>query len=88
MAGRGTVVQGHHAPGFEGVRRMFESHFAENQSVGASVCVCIDGDPVVDLWGGHADEARTRPWKGDTIVNTWSVPSRLCGLQERIQIQE
>ena len=35
--------------------------------------MCIDGRPVLDLWGGHADEARTRPWTEHTIVNTWSV---------------
>ena len=27
------------------------------------------GEPVVDIWGGHADAARTRPWERDTIVN-------------------
>ena len=32
----------------------------------------IEGNAVVDLWGGHADEARTRPWESDTIVNVWS----------------
>ena len=27
---------------------------------------------MVDLWAGHADAARTRPWERDTIVNAWS----------------
>jgi len=28
---------------------------------------------VVDLWGGHEDAAKTRPWNADTIVNLYSV---------------
>ena len=27
---------------------------------------------MVDIWGGYADEARTRPWDRDTITNTLS----------------
>ena len=33
----------------------------------------MDKQPVVDLWGGHADAPRTRPWTRDTIVNLFSV---------------
>ena len=32
----------------------------------------IEGNAVVDLWGGHANKARTRSWECDTIVNVWS----------------
>ncbi|MGH1506475.1 MAG: serine hydrolase domain-containing protein, partial [Acidimicrobiales bacterium] len=28
---------------------------------------------VVDVWGGWADEARTRPWQADTMVSLYSV---------------
>jgi CubicO group peptidase (beta-lactamase class C family) len=41
--------------------------------VGAALAVHVDGHAVVDLWGGHADAARTRPWDRDTIVNLYSV---------------
>ena len=40
--------------------------------VGASVAVFIDGEPVVDLWGGYFDATYTRPWERDTIVQTFS----------------
>jgi CubicO group peptidase (beta-lactamase class C family) len=36
---------------------------------------------VVDLWGGWADAAGTRPWERDTLVNVWSTtkgPVALC----------
>ena len=38
---------------------------------------------VVDLWGGHLDEARTQSWQQDTIVNVYSstkTMSFLCAL--------
>ena len=37
-------------------------------------------DPVVDLWGGHADPARTRPWERDTIVNVYSSTKGMTAL--------
>ncbi|MEP6625867.1 MAG: serine hydrolase domain-containing protein, partial [Acidimicrobiia bacterium] len=36
-----------------------------------------DGEVVVDLVGGHADRARTRPWRSDTIVDFYSVGKAL-----------
>ena len=41
--------------------------------MGAALAVYVDGRRVVDLWGGYADAARTRPWQRDTIVNLYSV---------------
>ena len=59
-------------PRFAGVRDAFASSFAEGLEHGGGVSVVIEGRPVVDLWGGHADAARTRPWRRDTLVNVWS----------------
>jgi CubicO group peptidase (beta-lactamase class C family) len=50
------------------------------EDVGASVAVYLDGEPVVDLWGGHADAARTTPWERDTIVNVWSTTKPMAAL--------
>jgi len=65
-------ISGFVAPGFEPVRAAFESNFQKSAEVGAAVHVTVDGQAVVDLWGGTADAARTRPWNPDTIVNVWS----------------
>jgi CubicO group peptidase (beta-lactamase class C family) len=54
--------------------------FEENDEVGASVCVTVEGETVVDLWGGFADEARSRPWQQDTIVNVYSVTKTMTAL--------
>ena len=57
---------------FSAVQKAFEENFASLGEVGASVAVYLDGKPVVDLWGGYADAARSRPWERDTIVNVYS----------------
>jgi CubicO group peptidase (beta-lactamase class C family) len=54
------------------VRDEFERNFRERGEVGASVCVTVDGRPVVDLWGGVADRATGRPWQRDTLGLVWS----------------
>lgn len=64
-------VEGECDPRFERVRRTFEKSF-EAGEVGAAVAITLDGRPVVDLWGGFADAARTRPWQRNTIVNVYS----------------
>ncbi|MFC4499813.1 MULTISPECIES: serine hydrolase domain-containing protein [Streptomyces] len=47
---------------------------------GGSVAVFVDGEPVVDVWGGFADSDRTVPWQRDTIVNVWSVTKTMTAL--------
>ena len=56
---------------FSGVREALERHLDADE-LGASIAVDLDGETVVDLWGGYRDEARTTPWTQDTIVNVWS----------------
>ena len=58
---------------FEPVRRAFEAGFARHGELGASVAVVVDGETVVDLWGGHCDEARTQPWERDTLTTVFSI---------------
>jgi CubicO group peptidase (beta-lactamase class C family) len=48
--------------------------------VGASVAVFVDGEPVVDVWGGSTDADRTIPWQADTITNVWSVTKTMTAL--------
>ena len=67
------MIEGICHPQFEKVREAFEQNFATQNEIGAAVAVTIAGEPVVDLWDGWLDEAKTRPWKRDSIVNVWSV---------------
>ncbi|MDH3755926.1 MAG: beta-lactamase family protein, partial [Acidimicrobiia bacterium] len=68
----GAMIDGTVAVGFEHVRATFERGFAERDELGAAVSVIVDGESVVDLWGGHRDVAGTAPWTDDTVVNVWS----------------
>src|SRR5579863_8380759 len=66
------TVDGYVQDKFSAVRDAFEANFASGADLGASFCATKDGEIVVDLWGGWADEAKTRPWEKDTIVNVYS----------------
>jgi CubicO group peptidase (beta-lactamase class C family) len=65
-------ISGFVATGFEPVRTAFEMNFARYGEVGAAVHVTLNGESIVDLWGGSTDAAGTQPWKSDTLVNVWS----------------
>jgi CubicO group peptidase (beta-lactamase class C family) len=65
-------IQGSCAQGFEKVRTAFERNFVEHGEVGAAVAVWIEGDLVVNLWGGWADAAGTKPWREDTLAPVYS----------------
>jgi len=65
---------------FASVRSVFEDNFSEREDVGASFAVSIDGEMVIDLWGGFADEAKSRPWQSDTIVNVYSTTKTMAAL--------
>lgn len=66
-------VGGMVVPGFETVREAFQAVIDAQSGTGAAVAIWHDGRWVVDLWGGHADAARTRPWHRDSIAMTYSV---------------
>ena len=57
---------------FEPLRGVLEDSLAAGADCGLSLVVDVDGQVVVDVWGGFADAAATRPWERDTIVNVWS----------------
>ncbi|HUN56904.1 MAG TPA: serine hydrolase domain-containing protein [Candidatus Binataceae bacterium] len=73
-------IQGECDPRFARVREVFADNFDRRGEVGAAVAVTVDGRPVIDLWGGYADAARTHPWQRDTLVNVYSTTKGLCAL--------
>lgn len=52
--------------------KAFERNFSDYGETGAAVSICLDGKPVVDLWGGTADRDSGRPWTEDTMVVVFS----------------
>jgi CubicO group peptidase (beta-lactamase class C family) len=65
---------------FAAVRTAFEANFTSGADMGASFAATVNGETVVDLWGGFKDEAGTQPWEEDTIVNVYSTTKTMCAL--------
>jgi len=72
-------LQGHCHERFDPVRAAFASNFSERGDVGASVFVTLEGEPVVDLWGGDAAPGGPA-WAEDTIVNVYSTTKTMASL--------
>ena len=62
------------------MKTVFEENFSERGDVGASVAVTLEGETVVDLWGGYRDRACTLPWEENTIVNVYSTTKTMAAL--------
>lgn len=82
MAGR-LEIHGHCDEKFAPVKKAFGANFEAGLEVGASFAATLNGKFVVDIWGGHADQAQRRPWQRNTIVCVWSttkVMTSICAL--------
>ncbi len=73
-------IQGVCDPRFERVRQAFAANFSERGEVGASLCLIVGGETVLDLWGGHADAERIRAWQSETIANVYSSTKGVAAL--------
>ena len=67
-------------PRFARVRDAFAEGFRSRREIGAAVAIHVDGEPVVDLFAGHADPGRMRTWTRDTIVHLYSVTKGMASL--------
>jgi CubicO group peptidase (beta-lactamase class C family) len=65
---------------FGAVRDALARNLGSGEELGASLVLDIDGDLVIDLWGGFRDQARAVPWTEDTITNVWSSTKTVTSL--------
>jgi CubicO group peptidase (beta-lactamase class C family) len=68
---------------FEPVKKVFAENFISGPDIGASLAITINGKFVMDVWAGYVDEAQTKLWEEETIVNVYSttkVMTALCVL--------
>lgn len=65
-------ISGKCDPAFEKVADAFARNFQERGELGASVCITVEGETVVDLWGGVADPNSGAQWTEDTICVVFS----------------
>ncbi|TDI58364.1 MAG: class A beta-lactamase-related serine hydrolase [Alphaproteobacteria bacterium] len=79
-------VQGSVAPEFAAVKDAFVQNFKDGLEVGASLNITVEGEQVVDLWAGHADAEKTKPWNRDTLVNVWSTTKGITSIAVAILV--
>jgi CubicO group peptidase (beta-lactamase class C family) len=65
---------------FSAVQDILATNLDAGNDVGASVAVYVEGEAVVDIWGGYTDESRTKEWERDSIVNVWSTTKTMTAL--------
>lgn len=73
-------VDGTCDPRFASLREAFLANFTGRGEPGGAVALMVDGRLVCDLWGGHRDAAREKPWARDTLVNFFSVGKAFTSL--------
>jgi CubicO group peptidase (beta-lactamase class C family) len=71
-------IDGFCDPKFARLKDAFAENFGSRGEPGAAVALSIHGRVVADLWGGWQDAERVKPWRGETIVNFFSVSKALC----------
>ena len=73
-------IHGVCADQFTAVRDALARNLDSGEELGASLVLDIDGDIVVDMWGGFRDQARTIPWSEHTITNVWSTTKTVTSM--------
>ncbi|KAI8236903.1 Beta-lactamase domain-containing protein 2 [Colletotrichum sp. SAR 10_86] len=73
-------IQGTCDPRFEELRTHLKQLVDSGEEVGAAIAVNLDGQNVVDIWGGYADKENNQPWDKDTIVNIFSTTKNVLSL--------
>ncbi len=80
------IVSGTNDPKFTELREEFERNFAERGESGASVCLSLNGEKLVDLWGGVVDQGSQDPWQEDTVSVVFSCTKAATALCAHILI--
>ena len=66
---------------------MLQASVDSGADLGGSVTVAVDGELVVDLWDGWADQDKTRRWEADTITNVWSTTKTMTALSALVLVE-
>ncbi len=75
-----ATVSGYVSPRFAGVKIAFEENFTQRDELGGACSVHLNGEQVVDLWGGVRDPATGAPWEEDTMVLVFSLTKGMSAL--------
>lgn len=75
-----TEISGSAHPAFATLIAEIQQRLSTGEELGLSLFVDIEGDPVIDVWGGAKDAATQRPWERDTIANVFSITKNVTSL--------
>ena len=67
-----ATISGFCKPQFEQVAHEFIENFSSRDEVGASVCLHVGGEKVVDLWGGLTNTRQMTPWEENSLCVVFS----------------
>jgi len=75
-----TEINGEVSEGYEAVADAFSNNFDEFEEKGAAFCLYVEGESVVDVWGGVADTVSGRPWESNTLQLHFSTTKGLAAI--------
>ena len=88
-------IKGYCDPKFSRVEEYFADSINSKFELGASISIEIEGERVINLWGGFKDAKKSMLWEEDTLCNTFSVSKAMttaCILkliqEEKIDLNE
>lgn len=81
-------VNGFTEDGYEHICLVFQELLDSGLETGAGVSVWREGREVVRLNAGWADAARTRPWRDDTLVMTYSLSKAFVTLAALVAVRD
>lgn len=81
-------IHGDWHPKFHGVVEAFRDNFKRGDDLGASFAATLEGELIVDIWGGWLDEDCTIEWARDTIVNTYSTTKGVTALAAHLLLDQ
>ena len=64
-----VMISGTAQPGFESVKALFENNLKHYFEDNAQLCVYVNDECVVDLWGSASGDAH---FDGDSLINIFS----------------
>lgn len=75
-----TEIRGFCPLRFAAVRAAFAANFEEGRELGARFALAMDGEIVIDLMGGWANRAMSRPFAEDTLTPVFSTTKAMASL--------
>jgi CubicO group peptidase (beta-lactamase class C family) len=73
-------VEGYCDSKFLEVRDLFQKSFDSGFEFGAAIAIEVEGEMVIDLWGGRVSKNSKELWKKDTIVNVFSTTKGIAAI--------